>query len=273
MSRSPAYHGFRSRHELLATQVVSSDEFLHSIEAYGPNGLVHPRESLSPIAVVLQPDESVDGYEWSFRQWLERQEVTPAMLESDPEEERRLRQCFVCSRVQDSASKEWSSTSPRCKRRWVTVDDEPSSRDESEQYEAPWSKYAGDLARQLTEMEGRINAQFVEMKLELRGLRCREERRAEERGKSEGAKETGTSTSLLPTLSIVPVKREKANQPAHNASIYKTATELMSRAMQLDWDGTQKRLVEVYTRFNEKIMKMKASHRNFVDGGLVATVK
>ncbi|KAE9038868.1 hypothetical protein PR003_g6899 [Phytophthora rubi] len=270
MPRSPAYQGLRSRHELLATRVMSSDEFLRTTEAYGPNGFVHPRESLSPIAVVLRPHESADEYECSFQEWLERQEVTISMLQSDPGEERRLRQCFVYSRVRGSASEVWTSGTAGCKRRRVTV--ESDIKVEECEHERLWSQFGRDLARQMMEMEGRMHVQLLEIKQEMRNLRRGEEETATRlSGNGESKIRTGlmeNGAAVMPNsgdISNISVKSEEVDQPVCNAKIFKTASELMSKAMQLKSDAALERLAKAYTRLNEKVTQTEANLQDFED--------
>ncbi|KAF1780447.1 hypothetical protein GQ600_20079 [Phytophthora cactorum] len=89
----------RSRSELLDWRLVSPDTFLSVMEDFGPNGRMYRGEKLRPIAVVLRPGETSSGYELNFQRWLSKKNLTLGMLHDDPEEERRLRQCFAYVRA------------------------------------------------------------------------------------------------------------------------------------------------------------------------------
>ncbi|KAF4147747.1 hypothetical protein GN958_ATG03102 [Phytophthora infestans] len=90
---------FRSRSELLDWRLVSPEGFLNAMEDFGPNGRMYREEKLRPIAVVLRPGETSSGYELNFQRWLPKKNTTLEMLHDDPEEERRLRQCFAYLRA------------------------------------------------------------------------------------------------------------------------------------------------------------------------------
>ncbi|ETL97250.1 hypothetical protein L917_05431, partial [Phytophthora nicotianae] len=90
---------FRTRSELLDWRLVSPEAFLRAMEDFGPNGRMYRGEKLRPIAVVLRPGEASSGYELNFQRWLSKKNLTLEMLHDDPEEERRLRQCFAYIRA------------------------------------------------------------------------------------------------------------------------------------------------------------------------------
>ncbi|KAE8979362.1 hypothetical protein PR003_g22546 [Phytophthora rubi] len=93
------YQGLRGRSELLNACVVPPDVFLQTMEHYGPNGRIQSEQPLRAIAIVLRPGETTAEYEENFRRWLSKKKVTRAVLEQDPEEERRFRQCFAYARA------------------------------------------------------------------------------------------------------------------------------------------------------------------------------
>ncbi|KAG7394737.1 hypothetical protein PHYBOEH_004711 [Phytophthora boehmeriae] len=89
------YQGIRSRKELLAKSVMNVDQFSARMEYFGPNGDMFAGSRLSPIAVVLRPYETLAEFELNFKRWLAMKKVSLNMLQDDPEEERRYRQCFA----------------------------------------------------------------------------------------------------------------------------------------------------------------------------------
>ncbi|KAE9191322.1 hypothetical protein PF004_g21633 [Phytophthora fragariae] len=93
------YQGLRGRSELLNACVVPPDVFLQTMEHYGPNGRIQSEQPLRAIAIVLRPGETTAEYEENFRRWLSKKKVPRAVLDQDPEEERRFRQCFAYARA------------------------------------------------------------------------------------------------------------------------------------------------------------------------------
>ncbi|KAL4140479.1 hypothetical protein PRNP1_014763 [Phytophthora ramorum] len=98
-SFQPNRDPFRCRSELLATEVLSADEFVQANEEKGLNGRMMAGEKLRPISMILNRAESKSKHETNFTKWLETKHVTLAMLANDPEEERRYRQCFAYARA------------------------------------------------------------------------------------------------------------------------------------------------------------------------------
>ncbi|RLN21249.1 hypothetical protein BBJ28_00002855 [Nothophytophthora sp. Chile5] len=99
------YAPSRSRAELLATRVVSFEEFTQQMGRSGPDGAMRSGESLRPIAVLLRPWETTSEFEQNFQRWLTTTGTTLASLKSDPNEERRYRQCFAFARVREYTRK------------------------------------------------------------------------------------------------------------------------------------------------------------------------
>ncbi|RLN79036.1 hypothetical protein BBJ28_00007575 [Nothophytophthora sp. Chile5] len=93
----------RSHTELLATRVVSFEEFTQQMEQSGPDGPMRSGESLRPVAVLLRPWETTSEFEQNFQRWLATKHVTLTSLKSDPNEERRYRQCFAFTRAREYA--------------------------------------------------------------------------------------------------------------------------------------------------------------------------
>ncbi|KAG3075031.1 hypothetical protein PI124_g4871 [Phytophthora idaei] len=84
-------------------------------------------ERLRPIAVLLNPYETVKLYEINFKRWLANKNVRLSELTHDPEEERRYRQCFARSRAQSYSRQAWLrpdaySDTSRCNLRAKTED-------------------------------------------------------------------------------------------------------------------------------------------------------
>ncbi|EGZ27021.1 hypothetical protein PHYSODRAFT_293128 [Phytophthora sojae] len=94
-----AYHGIRSRRELLQTNEVPANEFIVDAENRGPNGSMFAGAKLKPITVVRRPREPFLSLEGTFERWLASKDVTLSQLQQDLEEERRHPHGFVHSRT------------------------------------------------------------------------------------------------------------------------------------------------------------------------------
>lgn len=166
------YHGIRSRKELLSTNVVSVQE-LHRADANeGPNGRMMVGERLKPIPVVLRPTESRGYYEVNFERWLATKKVTLEMLQDDPEEERRYRQCFAHARAttgrQRSHMTSHLSTSGRESR--------SDRRRRSSSNEPPYPKKKRSASREHTDVQAlkrsRVNVEDSTEQARVHGIQC-----------------------------------------------------------------------------------------------------
>ncbi|KAE8979846.1 hypothetical protein PR001_g24438 [Phytophthora rubi] len=172
------YRGIRSRKELLSTNVVSVQE-LHRADANeGPNGQMRVGERLRPIPVILGPTESRGYYEVNFEKWLTKKKVTLEMLQGDPEEERRYRQCFAHARAtrSDFARGTGRQRSQRTSHLSTSGRESRSNRRRrSSSNEPPYSKKKRSASREHTDVQAlkrsRVNVEDS-TEAQVHGIQC-----------------------------------------------------------------------------------------------------
>ncbi|KAG3024896.1 hypothetical protein PC128_g9748 [Phytophthora cactorum] len=269
----------RSRSELLDWRLVSPDTFFSVMEDFGPNGRMYRGEKLRPIAVVLRPGETSSGYELNFQRWLSKKNLTLGMLHDDPEEERRLRQCFayvrayelmnrkrVVQRLRDQNGRREESMDRVQKRPRLEFDDGYAMEtpitgqcDSVEQGANGLSK-AEDGANSCassttisdppysptsTGLEGTSNATNAEYSdISPDSMMKSESREARDRI-SQGA----DNSRGAPATSTKPA----------NADIYGAATKLLLKAKQIEVDSVESELTKDYILVSRKLCRSEAA--------------
>ncbi|KAG7394738.1 hypothetical protein PHYBOEH_004712 [Phytophthora boehmeriae] len=252
------YYRMRSREELLATCIQSTDEFLRSMEFYGPNGdMYFATKKLKRIAIVLKPHESPAEFEVNFKKWLNAKHVTLSMLRDDPEEERRFRQCYAYARkLEDQVLDRLQEVEHQVKILRDSagdnagVNEPPTASLEKpgmlgntgmlEPGEIPSSssqQHQCMIANESTSTEVNDRATTSE---ELEDGECNLE--PEERLFPAG-----------PDAGEILIKAEKGVEPSRNAATFAAAEEAFAESVRVNDNTEKKHLIEDYTRLNDQI--------------------
>ncbi|KAG2790468.1 hypothetical protein PC129_g122 [Phytophthora cactorum] len=86
----------RNRAEILASRVLSMDEYLREMK--GPKQNRRPNGKLAKIPVPLFPGETMDEYEQEFGRWLHNRQTSVLLLQYKPLKERVYRHQFAYQR-------------------------------------------------------------------------------------------------------------------------------------------------------------------------------
>ncbi|KAJ8558706.1 hypothetical protein ON010_g8742 [Phytophthora cinnamomi] len=270
------YHGRRSRSVLLATCVMPAEELQDSLEVYGPNDAMY-NGRLKPIAIILRPGESTEKYEMNFKRWLAGRQVTLKMLEKDPEEERRYRQCFtyVCVdttvQVQSrggskSQSRQRRKRSPsrettrggrgeKVKRPRVEPDKKkaesaPASSDQTSCSSVDTSQDCTEKIPQLMiRVENLVTRRFEDIKRNLKNL----DRQVGTQNSSDNHNSPSKESFKQADVSSTFGSEEKNEEHPTNAAIVFASAEILRTTGRVDADLARKRLNDTYTHICDQI--------------------
>jgi hypothetical protein len=246
----------------LQTRVMAPEDFLRSVSQYGPNGKMDRTDlRLKPISLVLRPGESVEKYEENFQKWLRSRTLSAKALENDPEEERRLRQCFAYVRANTAElihGRRSPSKSRKRSRSPVRARPGPKrSRVEEEKKEKV--DWAEQMTKQVAELQEQMNRRFQEMEREVGKLR--RARKGEDGSSAAPDQEMETRGLLVadeaevrPVDAVTNSAYSAASLPDRSAEVVKAATEILKKAALAKTDPAQKRLVKDYTRLSNQIV-------------------